>query len=551
MTKKHNLTIKKNLIILIFIALILVLFNVNTVYAEEDYIKQSKLIENVMDTTVILTIYNKDSAKTNEQFEYIENLFRKYHYLTDSFNDLSSENVYNLKTNLSLINQAFNVNHEVDKELYDLLLYAESLRIETDGYFDYTIGNLIDIWKEGVTKYKYQEMPKNEFQLILNQANNYQVVTDPIEFIEENGLYYVKIKEGVKLDLGGIAKGYVTNLAKDYLLANNTNYYMINSGQSSIAVGEKPDQTNYSIAIQDPVNSNRLYYAVVYVTNQTITTSGNNLQYFLYEGIRYHHIINPKTKMPAANYHALTIVGKDAGAMDAYSTALFSMPKGMLDEGLAQAEAEGAFYETHTNNIINKTEKINIVLENNIEGANKIGRYLILGLSIFVIAVLIIGTILLYKNKQSSFKRPELFKDLALFIILILAFGVGYLNYHFWPKANPSIAEINYKLETYVTVDFDMQSININKQQSQDYPRYEIIDLKHFVTILGDYKINNERQEVVVEINFVTNEIRVSEENSPHNFCSLQGWTGRGAIICMPNNVTITFRSGNNFDLIL
>lgn len=551
MTKKHKITIKRNLIVLIFVALILVLFNVNRVYAENDYIKESKIIEGVMDTTIIVTIYSKDQAKTQQQFEYIEDLFRRYHYLTDNFRDLPAENPYNLKTNLYQINQASNVDHEVDKELYDLLMTAEELRIETDGFFDYTIGGLIDIWKEGVTKYKFKEMPKEEFQIILNKANDYQVLSDPIKLIEKDNSYYVRIKDGVKLDLGGIAKGYVTNLAKDYLLANDTKYYLVNGGQSSIAVGEKPDQTNYKIAIQDPANDNRLYYAVVYATNQTITTSGNNMQYFLYEGTRYHHIVNPKTKLPASNYHALTIVGKDAGIMDAYSTALFSMPKGKLDQALKIANAEGVFYETHTNEVLDKTKNIHIDLEDSPQEPGNVGRYIILGVSILVIVGLITGTILLYKKKKTLFKKPELFKDVALFVILIFAFGIGYLNYHFWPKETPTIAEVTYKLETYVTIDFDMQTVTINKEQDENYPKYEIIDLRHLVTILGDYKINNIRQEVIIEIDFMTNEIRVSEENSPHNFCSLQGWTGRGAIICMPNNVAITFRSGNNYDLIL
>ena len=188
MTKKHKITIKRNLIVLIFVALILVLFNVNRVYAENDYIKESKIIEGVMDTTIIVTIYSKDQAKTQQQFEYIEDLFRRYHYLTDNFRDLPAENPYNLKTNLYQINQASNVDHEVDKELYDLLMTAEELRIETDGFFDYTIGGLIDIWKEGVTKYKFKEMPKEEFQIILNKANDYQVLSDPIKLIDRKSV---------------------------------------------------------------------------------------------------------------------------------------------------------------------------------------------------------------------------------------------------------------------------------------------------------------------------------------------------------------------------
>jgi thiamine biosynthesis lipoprotein len=60
----------------------------------------------------------------------------------------------------------------------------------------------------------------------------------------------------------------------------------------------------------------------------------------MYEGNRYHHIVSPKTKMPAQFYHTVTIIGQDAALLDALSTALFSMPKNELEEWIADHQTE-------------------------------------------------------------------------------------------------------------------------------------------------------------------------------------------------------------------
>jgi thiamine biosynthesis lipoprotein len=82
----------------------------------------------------------------------------------------------------------------------------------------------------------------------------------------------------------------------------------------------------FHISLANPVSTSNTY-GMIYVQNKAINTSGNFEQYALYNGLRYHHVVSPKTKLPAQYYHTVTVLGNDAGVLDALSTALFSMPE--------------------------------------------------------------------------------------------------------------------------------------------------------------------------------------------------------------------------------
>lgn len=151
---------------------------------------------------------------------------------------------------------------------------------------------------------------------------------------EEQSKYYVTFSgEDIKVDLGAISKGYATQKVYEYIKALEIKNFSISSGTSSIVLGENQNRAEenfvFYVSLANPYQTEILdkdTYGTIKVKNMSVTTSGNYEQYVLYQGQRYHHIVSPLKKMPVQYYHTVTILGEDAGLLDALSTALFSMP---------------------------------------------------------------------------------------------------------------------------------------------------------------------------------------------------------------------------------
>ena len=102
-------------------------------------------------------------------------------------------------------------------------------------------------------------------------------------------------------------------------------------------VGEKPDGSGWGTGIKDPADPEQ-YAAKVTLSDTSCVTSGNYERYFTVDGVRYHHIIDPQTRMPADYFASVTVITPDSGLADALSTALFCMS---YEDGLALAEKIG------------------------------------------------------------------------------------------------------------------------------------------------------------------------------------------------------------------
>jgi thiamine biosynthesis lipoprotein len=286
-----------------------------------------------MDTMISISVYVENEERANELNDAVESIYEKYHELTNNYGGLSLDSPY--LTNIYEINQTFDEDIEIDPELYELLVRTEEIKTMTNGYFDVSIGKIIDAWKEVILNeedgYIFNEIPQEVYENVIAQIQGIAIVEEPFILSENAGKYYIRLlDEDVKIDLGAFAKGYATQLAYDYLMSDDVTYFSISAGSSSISVGENQNRDTglFHISLANPVKtgSTDRTYGMIYVQNIGINTSGNYEQYALYQGLRYHHIISPKTKMPMQYYHTVTILGHDAGLLDAFSTALFSMP---------------------------------------------------------------------------------------------------------------------------------------------------------------------------------------------------------------------------------
>jgi thiamine biosynthesis lipoprotein len=290
----------------------------------------------LMDTIINMGGRSESEAQSNLIIDEVGRIFEMYHELANGYETLKPNSVY--LENIYTINQKVGQKLEINQELYELILYSEELKVLTNGYFDISIGKIVTAWKDFVQSSDFENL-EALFALTIATVDAIDTTDFSIELSIEEGKYFIKILgKDIKLDLGAIAKGYATQLAYDYLISQNLQYYFITAGSSSIVLGEKEgaDEGYYRIGLAHPLQIGfpRPTYGRLFAKNTSITTSANFEQYQNFNELRYHHIVSPKTKRPMQYYHALTLVGQDAGFLDAVGTALFCMPENELNAWL-------------------------------------------------------------------------------------------------------------------------------------------------------------------------------------------------------------------------
>lgn len=137
---------------------------------------------------------------------------------------------------------------------------------------------------------------------------------------------------GVCIDLGGIAKGYIADCLKDYLLEQGVQSGIINLGGNILCIGEKADGSAFRIGIQHPFADQNKSIAVVAVTGCSVVSSGIYERYFMEKDKIYHHILDPKTGYPRENdLMAVTIISEKSVDGDGLSTTCFGLG---VEEGI-------------------------------------------------------------------------------------------------------------------------------------------------------------------------------------------------------------------------
>lgn len=301
-------------------------FSVSSIKAET--ISPSYYIKAVQDVFYTTNTYgiskhdpNIDDEKSEIYLDEVEALTIKVSNLTDNFQGFEGVN------NIYYINNNVGQTIEIDKLLYDVLLLAEQYKELTNGYFDISIGKIIDEWKAIMNSEEI--ISKNEFEQKVEEIKQIPVINNGIELTKDDAKYYVKINEGVKIDLGAIAKGYAVKLVDEYFKSKNLTYYKIEGSNSSLVYGENyyRDENMFHVGVTNPFVYN---YGHIKVKNVSLTTSGDTEQHELIHGKLVHHLISPITKEPENNYRLLTIINDDAALADALTTAMFAMDEETL-----------------------------------------------------------------------------------------------------------------------------------------------------------------------------------------------------------------------------
>lgn len=204
---------------------------------------------------------------------------------------------------------------KVSAETYEVLLFAKRLSEMTKGLFDITIAPLVDLWKYN----HFSVIPKRlEIEKTMNKISYEDLMLHPVQ--REVGLR----RSGQSIDLGGIGKGYASERCISIFRRLGVASAYINIGGNVSTLGNKPDNSPWSVGIRHPRCDDRLIGAVR-VTGKAVVTSGDYERFFIdRNGNRWHHILNPSTGYPACSgLFSVTVVAKNAVIADALSTALF------------------------------------------------------------------------------------------------------------------------------------------------------------------------------------------------------------------------------------
>jgi thiamine biosynthesis lipoprotein len=188
----------------------------------------------------------------------------------------------------------------------------------TNGAFDVSIGPLVDVWGIGT---EYAGVPaEEEIERHLALVDYRKVELDPVD----QTIYLPE--EGMALDVGGIAKGYAAEEVARILRDEGIEHALLDFGGNILAVGVKPDGSQWRIGIQNPQQSRGEFLGIVEDEAMTVVTSGDYERFFTEDGVRYHHIIDSRTGYPArTGLSSVTIVSGDSTEADALSTAVYVM----------------------------------------------------------------------------------------------------------------------------------------------------------------------------------------------------------------------------------
>lgn len=185
----------------------------------------------------------------------------------------------------------------------------------SQGAFDYTIGNLIDLWGIGTER---AHVP-NSFEV-----EPFTMFHDYENVLLDAKKHTIKFKtDTVMLNFGAIAKGYIADEMKSEILKYGVKNALLNLGGNVMTVGKKPDGSLWKIAVTNPFNVTDNIVSIE-VADCSVVTSGNYEKYFEKDGIRYHHILNPSTGFPSnSGLVSTTIISQASVDCDALSTATF------------------------------------------------------------------------------------------------------------------------------------------------------------------------------------------------------------------------------------
>ena len=291
-----------------------------------------------LNTAVQITIYDsQDKALLNDCLALCD----KYELIFSRTNEKSE--LYKLNHRKDVSDGDFNTDGpttpypvsgtadtwHISEDLAALLSEGLDITRESDGAFDIAIAPLTSLWDFTAED---PEVPDDAaIQKALPLCSSDGVTIDGEDITPPS--------DDIQFDVGAIAKGYIADRLKDFLMKKGVKSAIINLGGNVLCIGSKPDGTPFKIGIQKPFADRNETEAVMDITGKSVVSSGIYERCFKQDGKLYHHILNPQTGYPYDNgLISVTIISDQSVDGDALSTTCFALG---LEDGLKFAEKKG------------------------------------------------------------------------------------------------------------------------------------------------------------------------------------------------------------------
>lgn len=266
-----------------------------------------------MGTVITITLYDQGSDKV------LDKAFNRVKEIEElvSINDGETE--------LTEVNKNAGVKPvSVSEDTYEMVKVGLGYSEDSSGSFDIAVGPLVKLWSIGLPEAK---VPTSEEIVQVLDDVDYK----KIKLNDDEKTIFLE-KEGMMLDLGAVAKGYTADEIVEVLDEEGVNSAIVDLGGNIFALGSKKDNSNWRIGVQNPLSDRGETLGVIEVVDKSIVTSGVYERFIEKDGVKYHHILNPKTGYPYENEIAgVSIISDKSIDGDCLSTLIFSLG---VDKGL-------------------------------------------------------------------------------------------------------------------------------------------------------------------------------------------------------------------------
>ena len=289
--------------------------------------RYSTVFYDVFDTVTQVIAYCDSEEEFTAQMDALHADLVEYNQLYDIYND------YDGVTNIKTINDnAGTAPVTVDDKILGMLELAQTMYDTTGGKLNIALGSVLNIW------HNYREAALADD----NDSNNQLPTQEELDaaaqhcdianlIIDEDAKTVYLADPAMSLDVGSVGKGYAVEMVAQAAEARGLKSALISVGGNLRAIGTKPDGSQWSGGVENPWNAsdvytaNSSYVSGVNMSDMALVTSGNYQRYYVVDGVRYHHLIDPDTLWPARYFDSVSVLSPDSGAADCLTTGLFCM----------------------------------------------------------------------------------------------------------------------------------------------------------------------------------------------------------------------------------
>lgn len=314
--------------------------SVDTTNVKNNTVNEAEKTVYAMDTVMTLKAYGENAEKALDDAE------KEIERLDSTLRRGSEESeIYKVNTEKSA---------EVSENTVNLVKDALDICSSTNGAFDISIAPVMDLW--GFYTKDFYVPTSNELSEELSKVDYNNITVD-------NNM--ISVRDNSQLDLGGIAKGFLSGRIMEIFKDNGVESGIISLGGNVQTLGKKINGSSWKVAIQNPDND--AYIGGLSISDKAVITSGGYQRFFERDGVTYHHIIDPKTGYPAnSGVKSVSIVSDNGTLADGLSTALFVMG---LDKGTEYWKSHDGFDVIFVtdDNLIYITEGLKNIFESQYE----------------------------------------------------------------------------------------------------------------------------------------------------------------------------------------